>query len=164
MLLFFLHELDLEITRNQLYTVFAEQNWMDYFEFQTNLEQLEEDAFVAAIPCAYGQGYRITPHGQNMLQMFQKELPHSVQEKLGEYARRNRELLMSRSQVSATQSQLPDGGYLAVLRLMDKNARILDISLQLPTAHLARQATERWPEQAEGIYQEILTRLFPKEG
>lgn len=160
MLLYFLQEVDLELTRNQLYTIFAEQGWMDYFDFQASLAALEEDGLVAAIPCTFGQGYRVTPHGQETLGLFAGELPHSIRERMGEYAKQNRALLISKSQFSTTQTQLPDGGALAVLRLMDKSAHILDISLQLPNGELAREACESWPGHAEGIYQEIIKRLF----
>lgn len=161
MLLYFLQQVDLALTRNQLYTIFAEQNWMDYFDFQSNLAELCEDAFVAVVPFSMGEGYRITQYGEETLRLFQGELPHSVLEKLSSYALQNRALLVSKAQFSSTQTQLPDGGALAVLRLMDKTSHILDITLQLPNAQLANEACAQWPAEAEALYQEIIRRLFP---
>lgn len=161
MLLYFLQQVDLALTRNQLYTIFAEQNWMDYFDFQSNLAELCEDAFVAVVPFSMGEGYRITQHGEETLRLFQSELPHSVLEKLSSYALQNRALLVSKAQFSSTQTQLPDGGALAVLRLMDKTSHILDITLQLPNSQLANEACAQWPAEAEALYQEIIQRLFP---
>lgn len=158
-ILYFLRAIDIELTRDQLYRVFAEQGWMDYFDFHGALSTLEEDALVAAIPCAFGQGYRATPHGEDTLAMFEKELPFSLREDLQQYAKMNRALLRDQSQFAAYQTQLPEGAHLAVLRLMDKNTHILNISLQLPDAQLAQKACEAWPEAAGAIYQELLKRL-----
>lgn len=136
---------------------------MDYFDFQSTLAALCEDAFVAAVPFALGDGYRITQYGEETLQLFQSELPHSIREKLSVYARQNRDLLVSQAQFSSTQTQLPDGGALAVLRLMDKTSHILDITLQLPNTQLASEACAQWPVAAEALYQEIIRQLFPSE-
>lgn len=159
MLLFFLDSIDFELTRSQFYRIFFEKGWMDYFDFQARLTELEEDGHVAALPLTFGHGYRVTPQGKQTLSMFAEELPHSLREKLSECAQQNREILRSEAQFYARQTQLPDGGYQATLRLMDKHAHILDISLQLPTAQLAQAACDAWPKQAEGIYQELLKRL-----
>lgn len=164
MLLFFLREIDYEITSNELFRVFAEQGWMEYFDFQLALTELEEDAYVAALPCAYGQGYRITPHGENTLSLFEEELPHSLRDSLRQYAKRNRDLIRDQSQFAAGTTMMPGGGYAAILRLMDKNTHILDITLQLPDARFAQAACAAWPEQAEQIYQELLARLFRDAG
>ena len=118
MLLFFLDSIDFELTRSQFYRIFFENGWMDYFDFQARLTELEEDGHVAALPLAFGHGYRVTPQGQQTLAMFQEELPHSLREKLSECARQNRDILRSEAQFYARQTQLPDGGYHATLRLM----------------------------------------------
>jgi len=163
MLLFFLQKVDFEITRNQLFRIFAENDWMDYFDFQTRLTELEEDALVAAIPCAFGQGYRITPQGEQTLSMFLEELPYSLREKLSASAAENRDAVRSEAQFYARQTAMPDGGYLAVLRLLDKTSHILDISMRFPTAQLAQAACDAWPRQAEGIYQAMLNALVPAD-
>ncbi|MDR1619837.1 MAG: DUF4364 family protein [Clostridiales bacterium] len=161
MLLYFLNEIGFALPRGRLYTIFAEQGWMEYFDFQSNLTQLEEDAHVAAVPCAFGQGYCVTPHGQDALALFKNELPHSIKEKLSQYAGLNKTALKSDTQFSATQSPMPDGGALVILRLMDNNAQILTISLQTPGAAFAQRAAANWPKEAGGIYREILNRLLP---
>ncbi|MDL2257986.1 DUF4364 family protein [Eubacteriales bacterium OttesenSCG-928-K08] len=160
MILLFIKEADCELTRNQLFRVFAEQNWMDYFEFQAAITALEEDTYVAAIPCAYGQGYRVTSSGESMLEMFIEELPTSLRESMRKYARDNKELLRAQTQFFARQTELPDGGYLAMLRLMDKNATILELNLQLPTAQIAQAACDAWPDKAQAIYQELINKLL----
>lgn len=160
MLLYFLSELNLEIGRNQIYTIFAEQGWMEFFDFQSAFAQLEEDAFIAGIPMALGEGYCVTAQGQAALKLFTEELPYSLREKMRHYAKTNRELLKNEAQFASTQSQLPDGGHVAVLRIADKANHVLDISLQLPTAQLANTACANWPAHAEAIYQQILKLLF----
>lgn len=163
MLLFYLHRIDTEITRNQLFRIFAEQDWMDYFDFQSRLNELEEDALVAAIPCAFGQGYRVTPQGEQTLSMFLEELPFSLREKLAASASANREFVRSEAQFHARRTPMPDGGSLAVLRLLDKTSHILDISLRFPNAELAQAACDAWPQAAEEIYVSLLRALLPDD-
>ena len=163
MILYLLREIEYPITQNQIYLVFAQQGWMDYFDFQTAFMVLEEDAFVAAIPCAYGDGYCITPHGENTLGMFEKEIPQSIQDDIRDYAKNNRDALRDETQFAAYHTRMPDDSYVAVLRLMDKNAHIVNISMQVPTAEFAQMACDAWPKEAEGVYMELLNRLLIKK-
>jgi hypothetical protein len=161
MILFFLQELDCDITRNELYRVFAEQEWMDYFDFQTALTQLEEDAMVAAVPRAFGQGYRLSAQGESILSMFVDELAFSIREKMSQYVLENAQALKDKTQFKAYQTKLPDGGYMAVMRILEKNAQILSISMQLPNAKLAQAACNEWPNIAGDIYQSLLDKIYP---
>ncbi len=160
MLLYFLNEVDFELTRNEFFKVFAEQGLMDYFDFQSLLSELEEDAHVAAIPMAFGQGYRVSQKGAEMLSLFRENLPHSLRKKLEALASGNRTLIKERAQFHASQTRLPDGGYLALFKLMDKQKNMLSLSLEFPTAALAQAACDAWPNKAQGVYQELLDRLL----
>ena len=160
MILYFLREIEYPVTQNQIYLVFAQQGWMDYFDFQNAFLILQEDAFIAAIPCAYGDGYCITPHGENTLGMFEKEIPQSIQDGIRDYVKANKEALKDETQFSAYHTRMPDDSYVAVLRLMDKNAHIVNISLQVPSAAFAQAACDAWHAEAEGIYQELINRLL----
>ncbi|HOF94487.1 MAG TPA: DUF4364 family protein [Clostridia bacterium] len=163
MLLFFLNEVDFELTRNEFFRIFAEQGLMEYFDFQALLSELEEDAHVAAIPMAFGQGYRISQKGAETLSLFRENLPHSLRKKLEILADENRALIKENSQFSASHTRLPDGGYLALFKLMDKQKNMLGLSLELPTAALAKEACDAWPNKAQGIYQMLLFELLHEQ-
>lgn len=163
MLLYFLNAVDMELTRDALYTIFAEQGWMDFFDFQNNISQLEEDAFIAFVPGAAGQGYRVTPHGQSILNMFGDELPHSIKDGLLDYVTKYRTQLLDASQFCAIQTPLPDGGALAILKLMGNGAAALTITMQLADTEMARNVLAKWPDNAEQIYNNLLSTFFDEE-
>lgn len=163
MLLYFLNAVDMELSRDALYTIFAEQGWMDFFDFQTNISQLEEDAFVAFVSGSAGQGYRVTPHGQSILHMFGDELPHSIKDGLNDYVEQHRARLLDASQFSAIQTPLPDGGALAILKLMGNSSAALTITMQLADTEMARSVCTKWPENAEQIYTNLLSTFFSEE-
>ena len=77
MLLFFLKQAQWDLTREQLYRVMVEKDWMNYFDFQTALLELEEDGYVAAVQRPFGQAFSISPEGEQALELFQKQLKYT---------------------------------------------------------------------------------------
>ena len=53
-LLYYIQSSKLDITKEQLYRAMVENELMSYFDFESCMHELEEDAFVLAVPRAFG--------------------------------------------------------------------------------------------------------------
>ena len=82
MVLYFLNELSVDLTKEQIATFSAAYELIPYFELQSAIYELEEEGFLAAVPRPYGQAYCLTPKGKETLGMFVERLPQSVRDDL----------------------------------------------------------------------------------
>ena len=164
MVLFFLNELSVDLTKEQIATFSAAYELIPYFELQSAIYELEEEGFLAAVPRPYGQAYCLTPKGKETLGMFVERLPQSVRDDLTDYANACREKLRRETQFSSASEKAGMGGaYRTTLRAMELNGELLQISILLPDAASATYAAAVWPERAQAIYSAILSELMKKE-
>ena len=164
MVLYFLNELSVDLTKEQIATFSAAYELIPYFELQSAIYELEEEGFLAAVPRPYGQAYCLTPKGKETLGMFVERLPQSVRDDLTDYANACLVELRRETQFSSASEKAGMGGaYRTTLRAMELNGELLQISILLPDAASAKHAAAVWPERAQAIYTAILSELMKKE-
>ncbi len=159
-LLYYASVSELELTRDQLYRAMVENDCMSYFDYQTDMNELEEDGFVAAIPRAFGQGYRITVRGEEMLKMFAESLPKSLRTRLKQYADENREQMRIETHLVSSMEEQSDGSYTVTLKAQEKNTVELEITMRVVSREMAKRIRSNWPDASEPIYQTMTEQLL----
>lgn len=162
-ILYYIRASKMEITREQLYRVMVENDVMSYFDYQSCMHELEEDAFIAAVPRAYGQAYRVSVRGADVLDQFVESLPVSLREKLEHYAREHREEMLLETQMISDMEELPSGGYLVRMRALEQNAVIMELTLRVATRDMAQRLRSNWEKESEPLYTYLLTSLLKSE-
>lgn len=162
-LLYYIQASKLDITKDQLYRAAVENELMNYFDFESCMHELEEDAFILAVPRAFGQGYRVSVRGTDVLDQFQESLPVSLRERLERYARENMEEMRLETQIVSEMEELSGGGYLVKLRALEKNAVVMELSMRVATRDMAQRMRQNWETGSEDIYQLLLERLLKSE-
>lgn len=157
--LYFLQKIDFELTREQVYQVMALNDWMNYFDFQTTMLELEEDGYIAAIPRSFGQGYRPTQLGREAISLFENTLPYSLREAMSSYVEEHMEELRLETQFQCDIQPWEEGGYTVQLKAMDRNAILFQISAILPNQEVAQRACKNWRTEAAALYQITLEHL-----
>lgn len=152
----------LELTRDQLYRAMIENECMNYFSFQTAMNELEEDGYIVAIPRAFGQGYRITVRGEEILSMFGESLPHSYRQGLSRYADDNRDKMRIETQLVSSMEETANGAYLVTLRAQTKDTVEMEIRVHMASKEMANRVRKNWADEAasEEIYEFLLNRLL----
>lgn len=163
-ILFFTRASDLDITREQLYRAMVENDCMSYFDFQTAMAEMEEDGFLAAIPRTFGQGYRVTARGEEVLGMFEESLPYSLRTRLAAYAEKNRSAMLRETQLVSSMEELYGGAYRVHLRVQEKTSVVVDISFDVISRAMAQRVRAGWQRNAEEIYLYILNKLLEDGG
>ncbi len=162
-ILYYIRASKLDITREQLYRAIAENDAMNYFDFESCAHELEEDAFIAAVPHAFGQGYRVTVRGTDVLEQFEESLPVSLREKLDRYAREHMEKMRQQTQIVSDMEELSGGGYLVRLRALENNTAILELTLRVATRDMAQRLRANWETESEEVYTLLLEKLLKNE-
>lgn len=162
-LLYYIQSSKLDITKEQLYRAMVENELMSYFDFESCMHELEEDAFILAVPRAFGQGYRVSVRGADVLDQFVESLPVSLRERLGRYAREIMDEMRLETQIVSEMEELAGGGYLVKLRALEKNASVMELSMRVATRDMAQRMRQNWESGSEGIYQVLLEKLLKSE-
>lgn len=162
-ILYYIRASKLDITRDQLYRAMVENEVMNYFDFESCMHELEEDAFIAAVPHAFGQGYRVSVRGTDVLEQFVESLPVSLRERLEKYAREHMEKMRQQTQIVSDMEELSGGGYLVRLRALENNAAILELSLRVATRDMAQRIRTNWETESEELYALLLGKLLKSE-
>lgn len=162
-ILYYIRASKMEITREQLYRVMVENDVMSYFDYQSCMHELEEDSFIAAVPRAYGQAYRVSVRGTDVLDQFVESLPVSLRERLELYARQHREEMLLETQIISDMEELPSGGYVVRLRALEQNAVVMELSLRVATRDMAQRMRANWEKESESLYAYLLTTLLKSE-
>ena len=162
-ILYYLRASKVDITREQLHRVMVENDTMSFFDFQACMHELEEDAFIAAVPRAFGQAYRVSVHGTDVLDQFVESLPVSLRERLERYAREHREEMLLETQIVSEMEELPSGGYLVRLRALEQDAAVMELSLRVATRDMAQRMRANWEKESESLYATLLTALLKTE-
>lgn len=163
--LFFLKELPVNLTKNQIATFSAAYDLIPYFELQSAIYELEEEGFLAAVPRPYGQTYCLTPKGEETLEMFVERLPQSMRDRISDYADECREKLRLETQFSTSVEKVGSNGACRLtLRAMEQRGDLLQIAILLPDNATANHAASLWPDKAEIIYKTVLSELLSEKG
>ncbi|MBE5785412.1 MAG: DUF4364 family protein [Clostridiales bacterium] len=159
--LYFLKELSVNLTKDQIATFSTAYDLIPYFELHSAVYELEEEGFLAAVPRPYGQTYCLTPKGEETLEMFVERLPQSMRDNITDYADECREKLRLETQFSTSVEKVgTNGACRLTLRAMEQHGDLLQISILLPDNATASHASALWPERAEFIYKSILSELL----
>ena len=162
-ILYYIHAVKVDITREQLYRVMVDNDVMSYFDYQSCMHELEEDTFIAAVPRAFGQAYRVSVRGADVLEQFVESLPVSLRERLDLYAREHREEMLLQTQIVSDMEELPSGGYLVRLRALEQNASVMELSLRVATRDMAQRMRANWERDSEPLYAYLLSALLKSE-
>ena len=162
-ILYYIRASKMDITREQLYRVMVDNDLMSYFDYQSCMHELEEDAFIAAVPRAFGQAYRVSVHGSDVLDQFVESLPVSLRERLELYSREHREKMLLQTQIVSDMDELPSGGYIVRLRALEQNAVVMELSIRVATRDMAQRMRANWERDSEPLYAYLLTTLLKTE-
>ena len=160
LILYFLIETDIPLTRDQLYRAMYENECMDYFMFQQVFYELEEEGYVAVRPMPFGHAFSATEKGKETLRLFEESLPNSLREALAGYARSNMDSFRTETQLVSSMEEQADGSYEVRLMAQERNRVVLEIRLSLATRSMAQKVRSAWADRAEEVYSSILDSLL----
>ncbi len=162
-ILYYVRQSKLDLTREQLYRAMVENDAMSYFDFESCMHELEEDAFLAAVPHAFGQGYRVSVRGTDLLEQFVESLPVSLRDKLDRYASENMDQMRQQTQIVSDMEELSGGGYYVQLRALEDNAAVMELGMRVATREMAQRIRQNWESNSEDVYAMLLRELLKSE-
>lgn len=158
--LYFLYRFREDIALDTFAGIMSDNEWIPYLELKGCVGDLESAGLVAALPCEFGQSYRITESGDAMVEMFMTQLPFSYRKAMDDYIDANRERLRRESQYITDWEKQFDGTYLVSLKVVEGHRVLLNTAILVPDQAAAERARSRWHEKAQVLYLSTLNELI----
>ena len=147
------------ISDMQLLQLLFENDLMNYFDMMMTLNELCAQGQCTRTPKSGGSMYTPTDAGREAVELFEKDIPASVREKLDAVLAVWKDRILSEQIYPAEHHQTRRGEYALNMSVMEKDMEMLRVSLSLPTEELAKQLEAVWPAKAGQIYGMIFSML-----
>lgn len=147
----------------QLISFMVENDIMNYFDLQTALYELRDIGQVVRTPHMADDLYQITPAGEEALRLFIDRVPASLVRRVDDNALAFGALFHQQRENSARIVHDQHNEYHVSMQIMEKKMPLINIDVSLPTAELAARFRDRWAENAQDIYEFIVSRLAGEE-
>ncbi len=156
--LYTLHQLA-PCTELQLLKFLAEYDLMNYFDMMIALQDLCARGQAVRAPRRAGYLYRLTPAGEEALELFGGRVPQSVKKRLEETGQEWRRRFMQEDTCISHIRQTERGEYELSLAVREQDTDTLRLTFTLPTRDLASQLSARWPQKAAQLYETVIRIL-----
>jgi len=155
LILYTLAAIDRDASIHHVYRVMFDLELVSYFDFYNAIADLEEDGFVTAVPRPFGQSYRITLDGRQMLDQFCPALPQSERRWVDDYVREHAETIVKQTQILSSMEELPGGHFEVTLRAAEGARTLFALTLPAPTREIALLMRKNWETYNFDVYDTI---------
>ena len=162
-LLYIIHAFDLRMSEEQIITVCNEFDLMSYFDIKICLENLAAAGLLEKSESVNGIFFEINELGTTTLGFFQRELPYSDRVEIDEYAKEHRTEFFNNSRIYATYHMVSEDQFRVIMRLLEKNLPIFEISLFAASKMEAERFINSWRENAIDIYQTTILNILKRK-
>ena len=140
MILFTLECAEMPLSREQIATVMSENGVENYFDVCEHIIDLEANGCIASVPTFKMQMIVMTPRGEEIMNLFGKNLPKSLRESIEGFVGSNKDEFRRENTSRIITTPLPDGGFDATFALVENGDAIFEIRIKLPNAEYTRLA------------------------
>lgn len=143
MILFTLECAEMPLSREQIATVMSENGVENYFDVCEHIIDLEANGCIASVPTFKMQMIVMTPRGEEIMNLFGKNLPKSLRESIEGFVGSNKDEFRRENTSRIITTPLPDGGFDATFALVENGDAIFEIRIKLPNAEYTRLAEKK---------------------
>lgn len=150
-------------TKEQLSQFVLERNYMNYFLIQQYLGELLNSNFIKLEEEDSKQVYIILKSGKVALHYFEDRISNSVKEDVKEqFGHREKESLIQ-TQILCDYYEKENMQYVVNIKLVENNDTLLSLYLDVITKKQAELICEKWKNNTEYIYQNIINLFIDEE-
>lgn len=162
-ILYILKSAGFPLSREQAATVMFELGYENYIRLSEQLIELEGNACIATIPTYRIQTLVLTRRGEEIISLFQENLPRSHRDAIERCIVANADAFR-RDNTSQMESRFhSDGSFSTALSLVEDGEPFFEIKIKLPSAKYTRIAERRWSEINRELYFSTLLALTSEE-
>lgn len=147
-------------TKNELTEFVLEKNYMNYFLIQQYLSELLDSGFIGLIKEVPGETYHIEEKGNVALSYFKDRISKDIKSDLEcEFKKKDEEALIQ-TQIVCDFYEKENFQYVVNIKLVEKEDTLFSLYLDVADKKQAEIICEKWKENTEYIYQNIISLLI----
>ena len=159
-ILYLLDKTSGEIAMDRLSSFLLEKGYVNFVSLMETYAQIEETGLVRSRLSGDRCFYEITAEGRQTLKMFSGQIGRDIRKQADEFLAGEGAVLRNEQAVRADYIPAEGGMYNVILRVLEGNASVIEIRLQVPDKSLAEEICRKWPEKNEKIYNSLIENLF----
>lgn len=144
---------------NEITEFVLEKNYMNYFLVQQYLVELIESNFIEVVENDSKDIYLILEKGQVALSYFEERIPNKIKEELNVEFNKIEKKEKLDTQVITEYYEKENNQYVVNLKLAENEDTLFSLYLDVATKKQADLICDRWKENTESIYQNIINLL-----
>jgi len=159
-ILLFVGELDIPLNNSQIAHFFVENNLINYFDLQQHINELLSAGHLSYSTLGGNNFYLITSKGLETIQLFKKQVPRHLRDRIQAYSSENRIQMRKESQLTAEYRKIADKEYEVVCKALENQMVLVELKLNVATAKQAGIICNNWKSNALEVCKAIMERLI----
>ncbi|MDD4111910.1 MAG: DUF4364 family protein [Herbinix sp.] len=160
MILYILSRVDFPLSNAQLTAFILEKEYTNYFNIQRAISELLDDEYITVKAIRNSSLYLITETGNETLLFFDNMISSGIKEDIEEYLAQNKYDLKEEVSTPADYTQIKKGDFSVRLSVIERDTRIIDLTLSVPTEEEAVLLCNKWSEKSSDIYTYLMSALL----
>jgi len=163
MLLYLIYKMKAPMTFALIAQFAVENNYVNQYNTQIFLDEMAEVGYLDKYESNNTTRYDITVDGENAIEVFPKQLPPALKEKIVEFAAENRNNAKREFEVTANHFyQHDDNEYLIKCVASEDGVPLIELNLTVVTKDIAVNFCNNWKNHIDAIYGEIIEVVSKK--
>ena len=155
-----LSKVDFPLTNAQISDFILTKEYTNYFTLQQVLSELVETALAEEQTVRNSTYYHVTEKGKETLNFFGHMVSSAIHEDMDKYFKENAIALRDEMSVKADYFENNHEEYTVRLRVMEKDAPVIDLSLSVPTEGQANSICDNWKKKNQKLYAYLMQELL----
>lgn len=157
-----MYQMDMPLSWEHLYN-FSVNDYMDYFEFQTYITEMEQNGIIETNKDDNITYYSLTDDGDKTVNTFSKLIPESKRKSIVSYVRKNKGVIKKEYAVSANYFMYGQDEYVVKCSFIEDDVTLMELNLTVVNKEMAKQVKKNWKKNVSEIYNNLLQSLLSDE-
>lgn len=146
-------------TNSEITEFVLEKNYMNYFLVQQYLSELVESKFIETTTEDSKEVYFILEKGEIALSYFEERIPNKIKQELNDEFNEVKKKAIVETQVVSEFFEKENSQFVVNLKLVENDETLFSLYLDVATKKQVDLICDRWKENTESIYQNIINLL-----
>ena len=155
-----LSKVDFPLTNAQISDFILTKEYTNYFTLQQVISELVETELVEEHTVRNSTYYHVTEKGKETLNFFGHMVSVAIHDDMDKYFKDNAIALRDEMSVKADYFENNHEEYTVRLRVMEKDAAVIDLSLSVPTEGQANSICDNWKKKNQKLYAYLMQELL----
>lgn len=158
--LYMLDRVNFPLTSAQVSEFILEKEYTNFLTLQQAIAGLTEAELITTQTIGNRTHLIITPEGLNTLSFFENRISDAIKKDINTFFKDREMELRNEVSILADYYKATSGEYNAHLVAKEKNVKLVDITLSVPTEESAAAICDNWQRKNQEIYQFLVEQLF----